>query len=136
MAGDVPRVASKLRRARLMSGALPGWITIRGLRCDGRQGVAAERRAQSSEYLVDISCHADLGRAVALDDLAAAVRREMAARPRALVERMTADVARALFDSFAALDEVRVRVEKPHPDGLGAEAESVEIALTRDNAAR
>ncbi|TMC57283.1 MAG: cystathionine gamma-synthase [Chloroflexi bacterium] len=73
MAGDVPRVASKLRRARLMSGALPGWITIRGLRCDGRQGVAAERRAQSSEYLVDISCHSDLSRAVALDDLAAAV---------------------------------------------------------------
>ena len=127
-----------------MSGALPGWITIRGLRCDGRQGVAAEQRAQSSEYLVDVSCHADLSRAVALDELAAAVdiaaiaatvRREMAARPRALVERMTADVARALFDSFAALDEVRVRVEKPHPDGLGAEAESVEIALTRDNAA-
>jgi dihydroneopterin aldolase len=128
-----------------MSGALPGWISIRGLRCDGRQGVTAEQRAQTAEYLVDVSCHADLGRAVALDDLAAAVdisaiaatvRREMAARPRALVERITADVARALLDSFAAIDEVRVRVEKPRPDGLDAEAESVEIALTRDNSVR
>jgi dihydroneopterin aldolase len=128
-----------------MSGPIPGWITIRGLRCEGRQGTTAEQRAQTSEYLVDVSCHADLARAVALDDLAAAVdiaaiaatvRREMGARPRALVERMTADVARALIDSFAAIDEVRVRVEKPHPEGLGADAESVEIALTREDAER
>ena len=128
-----------------MSGALPGWVSIRGLRCEGRQGVTAEQRAQLGEYLVDVSCHADLGRAAALDDVAAAVdiaaiaatvRRAVAARPRALVERITADVARALFDSFAVLDEVRVRVEKPHPEGLGADAESVEIALTRENAER
>ena len=128
-----------------MSGALPGWVSIRGLRCEGRQGVTAEQRAQVNEYLVDVSCRADLGRAVALDDVAAAVdiaaiaatvRSAVAARPRALVERITADVARALFDSFAAVDEVRVRVEKPHPEGLGADAESVEIALTRENAER
>ena len=128
-----------------MSGALPGWVSIRGLRCEGRQGVTAEQRAQVSEYLVDVSCHADLGRATALDDVAAAVdiaaiaatvRRVVAARPRALVERIIADVARALFDSFAAIDEVRVRVEKPHPESLEADAESVEIALTRDNAER
>ena len=128
-----------------MSGALPGWMSIRGLRCEGRQGVSAEQRAQLNEYLVDVSCRADLRRAVALDDVAAAVdiaaiaatvRSAVAARPRALVERITADVARALFDSFAAVDEVRVRVEKPHPDGLGADAESVEIALSRDNAER
>ena len=104
-----------------------------------------EQRAQAGEYLVDVACHADIARAVALDDIAAAVdiaaiattvRRAMAARSRTLVERMTADVALALFDSFAAIDEVRVRVEKPHPDGLGADAESVEIALTRENAER
>ena len=126
-----------------MSGPLPGWVSIRGLRCAARQGPAAEQRAQPSEYLVDVSCHADLSRAVALDDVAAAVdiaqiaatvRRAMSARPRTLVERLTADVARALLETFAAVDEVRVRVEKQHPDGLGAEAESVEIVMTRDNA--
>jgi len=128
-----------------MSAPLPGWISILGLRCDGRQGVTDEERAKTHEYLVDISCHADISRAVALDDVAAAVdisaiaaaaRRAIAARPRALVERITADVARALFDEFAAVDEVRVRVEKRKPDGLGADAESVEIALTRENAMR
>jgi len=126
-----------------MSGPLPGWVSIRGLRCEARQGTAAEQRAQPSEYLVDVSCHADLSRAVALDDVAAAVdiaqiaatvRRAMSAHPRSLVEGLTADVARALLDTFAAVDEVRVRVEKQHPDGLGAEAESVEIVITRDNA--
>jgi dihydroneopterin aldolase len=128
-----------------MSGALPGWVSIRGLRCEARQGTTDEQRSRPSEYLVDVSCHADLSRAVALDDVAAAVdisriaeavRREMSARPRSLVERMSADVARALLDTFAAVDEVRVRVEKQHPDGLGADAESVEIAMSREDAGR
>jgi dihydroneopterin aldolase len=124
----------------LLAGRLDGWVSIRGLRCAGRQGVTAEQRAQTSEYVVDVSWRADIGHAVATDDVKAAVdiaavaervRGEMAARPRALVERMTADVARALLDSFAAVDAVRVRVEKQHPDGLGADAESVELVLER-----
>jgi dihydroneopterin aldolase len=84
--------------------------------------------------------HTDLRQAVESDDLAAAidiaavadtVRAEMARRPRALVERMAADVAASLLERFAEAREVRARVEKQEPDGLGAAAESVELSLTR-----
>jgi dihydroneopterin aldolase len=121
--------------------ALPGWVAIRGLHCVGRQGVQDFLRADEHEYLVDVALRADLRDAAAQDDVAAAmdiaavaatVREEIASRPRALIERMAADVAHALLDKFADASEVRVRVEKPHPDGLDAEAESVELAATRE----
>jgi dihydroneopterin aldolase len=133
-------MAGKLRLARSVNDALPGWVSIRGLRCRARQGTTPEERERESDYLVDVSVHADLRPAVEGDDLtkaidisaiAAAVRVEMARQPRALVERMAADVASSLLDQFPAADQVRARVEKQQPDGLGADAESVEISLTR-----
>jgi hypothetical protein len=36
-----------------------------------------------------------------------------------------------MLDRFAAADEVRVRVEKQEPEGLDADAESVELRLAR-----
>ncbi|HUQ41768.1 MAG TPA: dihydroneopterin aldolase [Candidatus Limnocylindrales bacterium] len=134
------RVAGKLRHARSVDGSISGWVSIRGLHCLARQGVTDEQREHESEYLVDIAVRTDLRAAVEHDDLAKAldiaaladvVRAEMARRPRALVERMTADVARAVLEGFPAVLEARARVEKQHPDGLGADAESVEISLTR-----
>jgi dihydroneopterin aldolase len=122
--------------------ALPGWVAIRGLHCVGRQGVQEDQRAREHEYLVDVALRADLSDAAERDDVAAAmdiaavaalVRSEIAARPRALIERMAADVAHSLLDSFAEASEVRVRVEKPHPDGLDAESESVELAAMRES---
>lgn len=117
-----------------------GAIEIRGLRCRGRQGVTAEERAKEHDYLVDVRLVADLAEAVASDDvrraidisaIAATVRACVAERPRALVERIAADVANALLAQFVSADEVRVRVTKPHPDGLDAESEAVEISRGR-----
>ena len=117
-----------------------GAIEIRKLRCRGRQGVTAEQRAKENDYLVDVRLVADLGDAVASDDVrdavdisavAATVRACVAERPRALVERIAADVANALLAQFAKVDEVRVRVTKPNPDGLDAESEAVEISRGR-----
>ena len=89
---------------------------------------------------MDISVQTDLGPAVRQDDLKVAldiaalgdtVRAEMSPHPRALVERMTGDVANAVPARFPEVTAVRARVEKQQPDGLGAEAESVELELTR-----
>jgi dihydroneopterin aldolase len=119
---------------------LPGWVGIRGLRCAARQGVTAEQREPLGDYLVDVSLRTDLRLAVERDDLSAAldiaaigeaVRAEMSRRPRALVERMAADVARALLERFPEAQEVRVRVEKQRPEGLDAAAESVELSVKR-----
>jgi dihydroneopterin aldolase len=126
-------------------GELPGRILIRGLRCRGRQGQTAADQQQAHDYLVDVALSVDIADAVAKDDLAAAldisevascVREEVARRPRMLVERITADVAHALLERFDQVSEVRVKVEKPEPDGLDAAAEAVELTIERRRSAR
>ncbi len=119
---------------------LPGRIIIRGLRCRGRQGPAAADQQQAHDYLIDVALSVDIADAVSRDDLAAAldiaevasaVRDEVARHPRALLERMTSDIARALLQRFDRVTEVRVKVEKPEPDGLDAAAEAVELTMAR-----
>ena len=122
------------------AGDLPGRIVIRGLRCRGRQGTTLTEQQQAHDYLVDVALSVDIADAVARDNLAAAldisevaacVREEVARRPRVLVERITADVARALLARFERVSEVTLRVEKPEPAGLDAAAEAVELTLAR-----
>ena len=124
---------------------MPGRIVIRGLRCRGRQGTTPADQQQAHDYLVDVTLSVDIAEAVARDDLAAAldisqaaacVRDEVARRPRALLERMTADVAGALLERFERVTEVRVKVEKPEPAGLDAAAEAVELTIGRPRSAR
>ena len=119
---------------------MEGTIEIRSLRCRGRQGTTPGERAREQDYLVDIVVRTDLADAVRADDvgsaldisvLAAVVRAAVAERPRALVERITFDVARTVLARFPAVSETRVRVLKPEPEGLGAEAEAVELVLRR-----
>jgi dihydroneopterin aldolase len=124
---------------------LPGRIIIRGLRCRGRQGPTPADQQQAHDYLVDVALSVDIANAVTKDDLAAAldisevaacVREEVARRPRVLVERIAADVARALLARFDRVEEVRVKVEKPEPAGLDAAAEAVELTIARRRSAR
>jgi dihydroneopterin aldolase len=119
---------------------MPGRIVIRGLRCRGRQGSTPADQQQAHDYLVDVALSVDIADAVERDELAAAVdiaevasvvRDEVAGRSRVLLERMTADIARALLQRFDRVTEVRVRVEKPEPAGLDAAAEAVELTITR-----
>jgi dihydroneopterin aldolase len=119
---------------------LPGRILIRGLRCRGRQGPTPADQQQAHDYLVDVAVSVDIADAVAKDDLAAAldiseiaacVRDEVARRPRMLVERIAADVARALLARFDPIEAVSVKVEKPDPAGLDAAAEAVELTIAR-----
>jgi dihydroneopterin aldolase len=119
---------------------MPGRVIVRGLRCRGRQGPTPADQQQAHDYLVDVRLSLDLADAAARDDLAAAldiaevasvVRDEVARRPRTLLERMGSDIARALLERFERVTEVRVKVEKPEPDGLDAAAEAVELTIAR-----
>ena len=119
---------------------MEGAIEILSLRCRGRQGTTADERAKEQDYLVDVVVRTDLADAVRADDLASAldisalaqvVRDAVAERPRALVERITFDIARSVLTRFTVVSEVRVRVLKPEPVGLGADAEAVELVLRR-----
>ena len=124
---------------------LPGRILIRGLRCRARQGPTPADQQQAHDYLVDVALSVDIADAVAKDDLAAAldisevascVRDEVARRPRVLLERVVADVARALLERFKRVTEVRVKIEKPEPESLDAVAEAVELTIARPRSAR
>ena len=122
------------------SSELPGRIIIRGLRCRGRQGPTPADQQQAHDYLVDVALAVDLADAVHRDELASAlniadvascVRDEVSRRPRVLIERIAADVARTLLARFERVTEVRVKVEKPEPAGLDAAAEAVGLTLAR-----
>jgi dihydroneopterin aldolase len=124
---------------------MPGRLIVRGLRCRGRQGPTPTDQQQAHDYLVDVRLSVDIADAAARDDLAAAldiaevasvVRDEVARRPRTLLERMASDIARALLERFERVTEVRVKVEKPEPDGLDAAAEAVELTMSRELAER
>src|SRR5690349_10010012 len=110
---------------------MPGRIVIRGLRCRGRQGVTPADQQQAHDYLVDVALTVDIAAAVDIAQVAACVRDEVARRPRALVERIAADIARALLEGFTEITAVRVKVEKPEPAGLDAAAEAVEVTISR-----
>jgi dihydroneopterin aldolase len=119
---------------------LPGRLSIRGLRCSGRQGPTPADQERLHDYLIDVTVSVDIADAVARDDLAAAldiaalaacVREEVARRPRALLERVAADVARAILERFEQVAEVSVMIEKPEPDGLDAASEAVELTIAR-----
>src|SRR5207245_3687231 len=103
------------------AGELPGRIVIRGLRCRGRQGTTPIDKQQAHDYLVDVSLSVDIAEAVERDELVAAldisevaacVRDEVARRPRALVERITADVAHALLARFERVNAGSAKDEK------------------------
>jgi dihydroneopterin aldolase len=119
---------------------LPARIFIHGLRCRGRQGPTAADQQKMYDYLVDIAVSVDIADAVVRDDLAAAldiaklascVHEEVGRRPRVLLERVAADVARAILERFERVSEVRVKIDKPEPEGLDAAAEAVELTIAR-----
>jgi len=84
----------------------------------------------SGEGLLLLGRQRDLAAALDIAELASCVRDEVARRPRVLLERVAADIARAVIERFERVAEVRVKIEKPEPDGLDAAAEAVEVSLT------
>lgn len=119
---------------------LPGWLEIHALRCEGRHGAYEGEQDRATRFLVDLAVRADLAAAIERDDLdatidiaaIAATAREIVGGPsRTLLERVSSDVATAILRRFPSVEEVRVRIVKPEPDGLGASAEAAAITLTR-----
>lgn len=124
--------------------ATPGWLEIHALRCDGRHGAYAGEQDHTTQFLVDLAVRADLSEAIARDALdatidiaaiAATTREIVGGRSRTLLERLASDVGTAMLERFPPVEEVRVRIVKREPDGLGASAEAAVITLTRSSRA-
>ncbi len=117
-----------------------GWLEIHALRCEGHHGAYEGEQDRATRFLVDLAVRTDLTAAIERDDLAAtidiaaiaATAREIVGGPsRTLLERVSSDVATAILKRFPSVEEVRVRIVKPEPDGLGARAEAAAITLAR-----
>jgi dihydroneopterin aldolase len=117
-----------------------GRLELRGLRCKGRHGSSPEQRQIESTFLVDLSVTTDLGpvaraddleRAVDLAGLAATVRDVVGGPARVLLETVVVEIAQLLLQRFAALQAVHVRISVPHPAGLDAAEEAIDLTLTR-----
>jgi len=118
----------------------PGWLEIHALRCDGRHGAYEGEQDRVTPFLVDLAVRTDLSAAIERDSVDATIdiaaiaetaRGIVGGPSRTLLERLAADVATAILARFPPAEEVRVRIVKPEPDGLGASAEAAAITLTR-----
>jgi len=105
-------------------------VEIAGLRCEGRHGAYPGERDVLRTFVVDL-----VARGSFVDDdvatLTQLARDAVAAGSRNLLERVAADIASAVFDELAGIDEIAVRVMKPDPPGLDASSEAVAISFGR-----
>ncbi len=105
----------------------------------GQHGVSAEEQAVGRPFEIDVEMTLDLARAGEHDDLGATVDYGQVCRliaevneggPYRLLEAFAERIAKEVLTRFA-VDEITVRVRKPHPPvGLLVEAAEVEIVRT------
>lgn len=115
-------------------------ITLDRLRFFARHGVMEQERTVGNEFEVSANLVYDATRAMESDDIADAVSYADAAgviaremdQSSALLEHVTARIARALLDSLPAVTSGTVTVTKLHPPFSGQDASaSFTLAFTR-----
>lgn len=99
-------------------------ITVRGMRFFGYHGVLPEENRLGQRFDVDVELVLDLEDAAAADDLAQTVNyAELYERVKAivegppcrLIEALARRIATDLLGTYTIINEVTVRVTKPHP---------------------
>lgn len=99
-------------------------MIIRGMRFFGYHGVLPEENRLGQRFTVDVELTLDLEEAAAADDLAktvnyadlhARVKRIVEGPPSRLIEALARRIATDLLATYTNINEVAVRVTKPHP---------------------
>ncbi|REK54672.1 MAG: dihydroneopterin aldolase [Thermobacillus sp.] len=99
-------------------------MIVRGMRFFGYHGVIPEENRLGQQFMVDVELALDLEEAAAADDLAktvnyadlhARVKRIVEGPPCRLIEALARRIATDLLDTYTNINEVLVRVTKPHP---------------------
>jgi 7,8-dihydroneopterin aldolase/epimerase/oxygenase len=100
--------------------------------------VYPEERASPRVFLVDVAVRTEIGTAAASDDLADTldlagladtVRQVVGGPSRKLLETLALAAGSAVLQRFEQAVEVKVRVRKPDPPGIGAAEEAVSVEL-------
>lgn len=118
-------------------------LLLRGLRLFGRHGVLKSERELGQKFVVDMEVQTDVSKAGETDDMKDTInyvamydiaKRVVQGAPKHLVESVASEIANDVLREIEGVDEVRVRVMKPHvalpavSDGIG-----VEICRCRDD---
>lgn len=116
-------------------------IELCALNFFARHGVLPEERLQGNTFTVDLTLEADISHAIATDELGGTinyaeayevVKREMEI-PSLLLEHVCGRICDALFNRFATLQRVQVRVAKHNPpiEGAGTCQSAVKLIARR-----
>ena len=111
-------------------------VEVHGLEVPGHHGVEPEERARLQPFLYDLRLEVSdaalsdrIEDAVDYREVAAAVR-EIAGRPRNLLEVLATEIADTLRERFPA-ERARVRVRKPEVRPAGIELEFAAVTAER-----
>lgn len=99
-------------------------MVVKGMRFYGFHGVFPEENRLGQQFIVDVELLMDMERAASTDELQYAldyselhsfVKAIVEGPPFKLIEALTAQVASQVLEHYTMVDEVTVRVTKPHP---------------------
>jgi dihydroneopterin aldolase len=119
-------------------------MIVRGMRFFGYHGVIPEENRLGQQFMVDVELALDLEEAAAADDLAktvnyadlhARVKRIVEGPPCKLIEALARRIATDLLATYTNINEVLVRVTKPHPPfDIHFDGVTVELRRKRETA--
>ncbi len=117
-------------------------MTLKGMQFFGYHGVIPEENKLGQRYGVELELSLDLEQAARRDDLAltvnyaelyALVKTIAEGPPVKLIEALAGRIASALLDTYTMINEVTVRVTKPHPPfDIHFDGVTVELRRKRD----
>lgn len=114
-------------------------LQLRGMRFYGYHGVFAEENRLGQQFIVDLELLIDLQQAALTDELQYAldyselhefVRGIVEGPPVKLIEALTDQVASRVLEHYTMVNEITVRVTKPHPP-FKVEFDGVTIEMNR-----
>lgn len=114
-------------------------ISLHQMTFFGYHGVLPEERKLGQRFIVDVECSLDLQPAGQSDDLELTVnyaeafelvREIVEGEPFKLIEALGERIAGALLEKYPLVQEVRVKVTKPHPPFPG-DYKGASVELTR-----
>ncbi|EXX86748.1 dienelactone hydrolase [Paenibacillus darwinianus] len=117
-------------------------MTLRGMQFFGYHGVVPEENRLGQRFGLELELHLDLHQAEKSDDLSqtvnyaevyALVKAAVEGPPSKLIEAVAGRVASAVLDTYTIINEVTVRLTKPHPPfDIHFDGVTVELRRKRD----
>ncbi|MBB3114147.1 dihydroneopterin aldolase [Paenibacillus phyllosphaerae] len=99
-------------------------MSLKGMKFFGYHGVFPEENRLGQQFIVDVDLFMDLSQAAQTDDLEATinyaelhgfVKEIVTGPPFKLIEALAGSIASQLLAAYTSINEVTVRVTKPHP---------------------